>query len=172
MIGRTTTQCNVTTLHLGYMLDTLQNPSTLSICLRCRDGREERDTDLHQRGGRRLAQSVAAEFAASPAAKRGVALRGVNCMSQCKRPCAIALSGHDRFTYLFGDLDPTCHAADILELAVTYAAAPDGFMRRNDRPLVMQAGILGRIPPLSFSGDLVEAIQVEREDSQKLIRAK
>ena len=93
-------------------------------------------------------------------------------MSQCKRPCAIALSGHDRFTYLFGDLDPTCHAADVLALAATYAATPDGFMHRNHRPLVMQAGILGRIPPLSVSGDLVEAIQMEREDAQTLVRAK
>ena len=154
------------------MLDPQQKPSILSICLRCRDGRENRATDLSQRGGRRLAQSVAAEFGTSAAAERGVALRGVNCMSQCKRPCAIALSGRDRFTYLFGDLDPTLHAIDVLTLAAAYAGAPDGFMRRNDRPPVVQAGILGRIPPLSFSGELVEAIHMERDDAHTLVRAK
>lgn len=131
---------------------------TLSICLRCRDGRETRDADLDQRGGRRLARAVAADFSASDAARLGVHLRGVNCMSNCKRPCAIALSGPERFTYLFGDLDPTRHSAEVLEIAATYARADTGFLPRPARPEVLQAGILGRIPPLGHSGDLVEPL--------------
>ena len=79
---------------------------TLSICLRCRDGREDRNTDLDQRGGRRLAHAVADAFPDSTAASRGIRLRGVNCMSNCKRPCTIALSGPGRFTYLFGRSRP------------------------------------------------------------------
>lgn len=134
------------------------NGLTLSICLRCRDGREERDTDLDQRGGRRLARAVAAEFDSSTAADRGVVLRGVNCMSQCKRPCTISLSGRDRFTYLFGDLDPKVHATDVLSVAAAYANAPDGFLTRPARPEVMRGGILGRIPPLDFKGELVEPL--------------
>ncbi|MEO1226081.1 MAG: DUF1636 domain-containing protein [Pseudomonadota bacterium] len=128
----------------------------LSICLRCRDGREERNADLDQRGGRRLAREVAAMFDASAAADRGVTLRGVHCMSQCKRPCIIALAGPRRFTYLFGDLDPTRHADNVLTIAAAYAEAEGGFLPRRARPAVLQTGILGRIPPLSFSGDLVE----------------
>lgn len=130
----------------------------LSICLRCRDGREESVADLNQRGGRRLAVEVAAMFEVSAAADYGVALRGVHCMSQCKRPCTIALSGLGRFTYLFGDLDPTRHADDVLTVAATYAVAENGFLSRRARPEVLQAGILGRIPPQSFSGDLVAPI--------------
>lgn len=133
---------------------------TLSICLRCRDGREVRDTDLTQRGGRRLAEAVAEVFADSEAAKSGVALRGVNCMSQCKRPCTIALSGPDRFTYLFGDLDPVLHRADVLAVAAAYVNSPDGFLPRNVRPEVLQPGILGRIPPLGFEGDLIETLDL------------
>lgn len=131
---------------------------TLSICLRCRDGREERDTDLDQRGGRRLAQAVTEVFEGSAAASRGIALRGVNCMSQCKRPCTIALTGPGRFSYLFGDLDPEIHASDVLAVASAYADTPDGFLPRNERPEVLRAGILGRIPPMAFSGDLVEPL--------------
>lgn len=138
---------------------------TLSICLRCRDGRETRDTDLAQRGGRRLAQAVVAAFPASDAARAGVKLRGVHCMSQCKRPCAIALSGPDLFTYLFGDLDPTTHAGDVLAVAAAYARAPDGFLRRPDRPEVLQAGILGRVPPLGAAGDLIEDLPTENDPS-------
>lgn len=129
---------------------------TLSICLRCRDGRETRDTDLDQRGGRRLARAVAAAFDESEAARLGVQLRSVNCMSQCKRPCTIALSGRDRFTYLFGDFDPETNVSDLLSVAASYAMSETGFLLRPDRPEVMQAGILGRIPPLEFSGELVE----------------
>ncbi len=131
---------------------------TLSICLRCRDGREDSDTGLGQRGGRRLAQLAADAFPDSTAARRGVRLRGVNCMSNCKRPCAIALSAPGRFTYLFGDLAPTLHAGDVLSVAAAYAEAEDGYMSRPMRPEVLRAGTLARIPPLGFAGDLVEPL--------------
>ena len=131
---------------------------TLSICLRCRDGREDRNADLDRRGGRRLAHAVADAFPDSTAARRGVRLRGVNCMSNCKRPCTIALSGPGRFTYLFGDLDPTLHAEDVLSVAAAYAEAEGGFLPRAARPEVLRAGVLGRIPPLDFASDLVEPL--------------
>lgn len=131
---------------------------TLSICLRCRDGRETRDTDLDQRGGRRLARAVVEAFPESAAAQRGVQLRGVHCMSQCKRPCTIALSSPGRFTYLFGDLDPALHAGDVLAVAAAYVDATDGFLPRQERPQVLRAGILGRIPPLGSADDLVESL--------------
>jgi len=131
---------------------------TLSICLRCRDGRETDTSDLDMRGGRRLSRAVAEAFAASEAAQLGVKVRGVNCMSQCKRPCTIALSGPGRFTYLFGDLDPEIGAADVLAVAAAYAQSETGFLPREARPRVLQAGILGRIPPLDFTDDLVEPI--------------
>ena len=133
---------------------------TLSICLRCRDGREDRNADFDRRGGRRLAHAVADAFPGSTAARRGIRLRGVNCMSNCKRPCTIALSGPGRFTYLFGDLDPTLHAGDILCVAAAYAEVEDGFLPRPARPEVLRAGILGRIPPLGFAGDLVEPLSL------------
>ncbi len=133
---------------------------TLSICLRCRDGREGDDADLDRRGGRRLAHAVANAFPDSTAASRGIRLRGVNCMSNCKRPCTIALSGPGRFTYLFGDLDPTLHAGDVLAVAAAYAEAEDGFLPRSARPEVLREGILGRIPPLGFAGDLVEPLSL------------
>ena len=131
---------------------------TLSICLRCRDGREDGNTDLDQRGGRRLAQAVADAFPDSAPARRGIRLRGVNCMSNCKRPCAIALSAPGCFTYLFGDLDPTLHVGDVLSVAAAYAEAEGGYLPRPVRPEVLRTGILGRIPPPGFAGNLVEPL--------------
>ncbi|MEM1363292.1 MAG: DUF1636 domain-containing protein [Pseudomonadota bacterium] len=132
-----------------------QQRLTLSICLRCRDGRETDAADLSQRGGRRLSNAVVQAFENSAAAELGVTLRGVQCMSQCKRPCTIALSGPGRFTYLFGDLDPNTNAQEVLSVAAAYAQAELGFLPRPARPEILRAGILGRIPPLSFDGELV-----------------
>jgi predicted metal-binding protein len=69
-------------------------------------------------------------------------------MSQCKRPCVVAFSGEGRFTYLFGDLDPARDASSVLDAFALFCAKPDGFMERFERPHTLQAGILGRVPPL------------------------
>ena len=88
--------------------------------------------------------SVADAFPDSTAARRGIRLRGVNCMSNCKRPCTIALSGPGRFIHLFGDLDPTLHAGDVLSVAAAYAEAEGTFLPRPARPEVLRADILCR----------------------------
>lgn len=138
----------------------MQDPPLLSICVRCRDGREPPGASLTERGGRKLAEAVARCFAASEAASLGVSLRGVHCMSQCKRPCLISLSGPGRYTYFFGDLDPEAHEQDVLTLAARYARSLNGFLERSARPRVMQGGILGRLPPVDPADDLVESLDM------------
>lgn len=126
----------------------------LSICFRCKPEGWQGDADA-PRPGADLAEAIEAE-----ATRRGVSLevlRDVRCMSQCKRPCVVAFSGEGRFTFLFGDLDPARDSAAVLDAFALYCARPDGFMERFERPDALQAGILGRIPPL-ISG----ARQVER----------
>ena len=124
----------------------------LSVCFRCRpEGWKGEDAD---RPGVLLAAAIEAE-----AAKRGLdlqVLRDVRCMSQCKRACVVAFSGQDKFTYLFGDLDPARHAADILDAFALYVARQDGFLERFERPEIMREGILGRVPPLTPAARQVE----------------
>ncbi|MEM6422072.1 MAG: DUF1636 domain-containing protein [Pseudomonadota bacterium] len=128
--------------------------ATLSICLRCRDGREDQFGD--RRGGARLAEAVVAAGVETA----GLAVRGVHCLSQCKRSCAVAVSGPARFTYLFGDLDPARDAAAVVALAQLYAESARGFMARDARPKPMQAGVLGRVPPLGWRADAVETVDL------------
>jgi predicted metal-binding protein len=126
----------------------------LSVCFRCKPEGWSGDADT-RRPGADLADSIEAE-----ATRRGIdldVLRDVRCMSQCKRPCVVAFSHPEKFTYLFGDLDPARDAAAVLDAFVLYCAKPEGFMERFERPEALQAGILGRVPPL-----IAGARQVER----------
>ncbi len=76
-------------------------------------------------------------------------VRPVECMSSCKRSCAVAFQSANKLTYLFGDLTADANSAhDILVCAKTYQASPSGFMPRESRPVRLQAGILARIPVL------------------------
>lgn len=129
----------------------------LSVCLSCRDGREA--TPDSERAGTRFAGAIIATFAARRTGLSGVALRGVACMSQCKRPCVVALTGPERFTYLFGDLDADRHADAVLDVLATYAGGAEGFMERTQRPESLRAGILGRIPPADSASHLIRPLE-------------
>jgi len=128
---------------------------TLSICLRCRDGREAEHQGV--RGGARLAEAICQH-----AAQQGcdVGLRGISCMSQCKRPCVISLTAPEAFTYVFGDLDPSRpdHVQAILDLMPLYNIAPEGYLARDARPEPLRASILGRLPAIGSSNAIVSAL--------------
>lgn len=124
----------------------------LSICMTCRDGRED---TCDTRGGARLARRVAEKLARDSDPQ--MQLRGVQCMSQCKRSCIVSLAADGRFTYVFGELDPDedTHVDALFELVSQYSNVPEGFLERKDRPDPLQASILGRLPPLETQSPLV-----------------
>ncbi|WP_372426703.1 DUF1636 family protein [Salinarimonas chemoclinalis] len=137
----------------------LEGRVVLSVCTRCRDDREDAYGDV--RGGARFAAAIARAAAGRDDLPDGLALRGVACMSQCKRPCVVALSGSGRFTYVFGDLDPEQDARAVLDVLAPYAASSEGFLARGARPEVLRAGILGRIPPVPTASPLVGPLDPE-----------
>ena len=126
------------------------NIPTLSICLSCRDGREE---IYMTRGGRRFAKKLLIKNLL----KKQVNLRGLNCMSNCKRACTISLTAKKSFTYIFGDIDPenSEYSESLIELVSKYSLSSDGFLRRRDRPLLFQSSILGRLPPIQSNSAIV-----------------
>lgn len=126
------------------------NKPTLSICLSCRDGREE---IYMTRGGRRFAKKLLNKNLL----KKQVNLRGINCMSNCKRACTISLTAKKSFTYIFGDIDPenSEYSESLIELVSKYSLSSDGFLRRRDRPLLFQSSILGRLPPIQSNSAIV-----------------
>ena len=126
------------------------NKPTLSICLSCRNGREE---IYMTRGGRRFAKKLLNK----KLLKKQVNLRGINCMSNCKRACTISLTAKKSFTYIFGDIDPenSEYLESLIELVSKYSLSSDGFLRRRDRPLLFQSSILGRLPPIQSNSAIV-----------------
>ena len=117
----------------------------LSICVTCRDGRETKKNDV--RGGKRMAEAFLAYLKNYDDLSFDV--RGVSCMSQCKRSCVVGICASGRFSYIFGDLDPKNkeNIEVIVEFLSLYAAKPEGFLSRSDRPESLRSNILARIPP-------------------------
>lgn len=132
------------------------NP-VLTICMTCRDGRESVDGT---RGGARLARRIAVKR--KEYGRPEMLLRGVHCMSQCKRPCIVSLTGEERFTYVFGDLDPNNerHVEALFDLVSLYSDAPEGFLERKERPEELQSSILGRLPPIGSKSSLISDLEL------------
>lgn len=116
---------------------------TLTICTTCR--REDVDPEATRPGSILMAALSEAELPA------GVTVRGVECLSACKRGCAMVLTGGDgRWSYVYGDLDPETHVEDILAGAAAYAATSDGLVPWRERPQVFRKQSIARIPPLTI----------------------
>ena len=77
-----------------------------------------------------------------------IALRGVECLSVCKRPCTVALAGPGKWTYVVGDLDSYAGVDDSLDAAAKFAATDDGIIPWRERPLSFRRGVVSRTPPL------------------------
>jgi predicted metal-binding protein len=116
---------------------------TVFICVSCRG--EAAQTD---RPGRALLDAVTTALSAG--ADATVAVRPVECLAVCKRPCTVALAGNGKWTYVIGDLDPTAHTGDVVAAALRYAVTTDGIIPWRERPQSFRKGVVSRVPPLGF----------------------
>ena len=110
----------------------------LYVCTTCR--REGDDPDGQWAGARLHAELLAR-------AGEQVRVEAVECLSVCKRPCTVAVAAPDRWTYVYGDLDPVESAAIILDGIAAYAGTPDGIVPWKQRPSAFRSGVIARIPP-------------------------
>jgi predicted metal-binding protein len=78
-------------------------------------------------------------------------VRPTRCLGICKRVCTVSLSGEGRYTFLFGDLDPSRDAGDLVAMAKACAAAEHGFVPWKDRPPALRKGTIARVPPPGWS---------------------
>ena len=114
--------------------------ATLLVCITCKSETGPRGPGLFAALGERLASEP------------GIALKAVECLSVCKRPCTVALAAPGKWTYVVGDLDRDLHLDDIVIGARRYAASPDGIVPWRERPLCFRKGVVSRTPPLASAG--------------------
>jgi predicted metal-binding protein len=110
--------------------------ATVLVCVTCKSDEGPAGAALYEALEARLADA-------------DIALRAVECLSVCKRPCTVALAAPGKWTYVVGDLSREANVEDILTAARRYAAAPDGLVPWRERPLPFRKGVISRTPPLA-----------------------
>src|SRR3984885_3410919 len=114
--------------------------ATLVVCVTCKSEAGPM--------GPGLFEALAERLSSEP----GVALKAVECLSVCKRPCTVALAAPGKWTYVVGDLVPPSPLEDLVFGARRYAASPDGIVPWRERPLCFRKGVVSRTPPLIIVG--------------------
>ena len=99
----------------------------------------------------RLARNCSPRSANGSRTKPEFALRPIECLSVCKRPCTVALAAPGKWTYVVGDLNREAHLEDIVAAARRYAASPAGIVPWRERPLSFRKGVVSRTPPLALA---------------------
>jgi predicted metal-binding protein len=113
--------------------------ATLLVCVTCKSEAGPLGPGLFEALGEHLGSQA------------GIALKAVECLSVCKRPCTVALAAPGKWTYVVGDLDRDSHLEDIVVGARRYAASPDGVVPWRERPLCFRKGVVSRTPPLTIA---------------------
>ncbi len=85
----------------------------------------------------------------------------VECLAVCKRPCTVALTADNKWTYVIGDLDNAVHAEDVVAAARAFAATDTGIVPWKERPQTFRKGVISRVPPLAFIQPKPEAEAAE-----------
>ncbi len=124
------------------MSDVPGQTTTIYVCTNCRLSTEAPEP-REQRAGARLFAAMT-QAAAKDAA---IALRGVECLSVCKRPVTVGFASAGKWTYVYGDFAPD-DASTLLEGARRFAATPDGLIPWKERPDALKRGVVARLPPV------------------------
>jgi predicted metal-binding protein len=120
----------------------LEPGCTIHVCTVCRRQREDLPEGYDQ-PGIALAEALSERMAGS-----GIAVLPVECLAVCKRPCTIALTADNKWTYLIGDLDAGLHLDEIVSGAEKFAASANGIVPWKERPASFRKGVVARVPPL------------------------
>lgn len=118
------------------------SPTELLICVKCRA--QTLVEDPQSRPGQQLFDRLAA----TPDAP-GIAVKAVECLSNCSRGCSVALRGPGKWSYVYGNLAPE-DAPMLLDGARRYQATGDGLVPWRERPEHFRKNCIARIPPLEI----------------------
>ncbi len=134
----------------------------LHVCITCRQRDAEGqiiETD-DPRAGKRLHDNLATALPEDAP----FVIKGVECLSNCKRACTVGLTSPARWSYVYGDLDPVESIDDIIAGATLYAGTKNGLVPWRERPQIFRKSVIARIPPFppSSSHSAAPAIEAAR----------
>jgi predicted metal-binding protein len=123
------------------------------VCITCRSpaGTGE-GAAPDERAGRVLAEGTAR--AAGDSAD--VSVIKVRCLANCGRGPSAAIRCQDRWTYVFGHLTPDADGPALIAGARLLAQSTDGTMPWKERPEPLKRGLIARIPPADYIGEVGE----------------
>lgn len=119
--------------------------ATVFVCTACR--RKTGDGDgAFDHPGPALAERIKTLLADNAA----ITVTPVECLAVCTRPCTVALTAANKWTYVVGDLDNVQNCEDVAAMARAYAASDNGIVAWRERPQAFRKGVVSRTPPVGF----------------------
>lgn len=115
----------------------------LNICVTCTASNADRKTE--PRHGQTLFDRMQA---LSQERDLPFDLHPVECLTNCKSGCSVALSGAGKWGYVYGHVDPDGMIDDLCDLACRYAESEKGIVAWRERPDSLRRNVIARIPPL------------------------
>ncbi len=77
-----------------------------------------------------------------------IEIQPVECLWACKQGCVVAVSSHDKPTYLFVNLSLEKSAAALMEFMQMYIKSCQGAFTWEQLPKVLKSAIFTQIPPI------------------------
>ncbi|CAM3359818.1 DUF1636 domain-containing protein [Thalassospira profundimaris] len=75
-------------------------------------------------------------------------VKPVECLTNCKSGCSVALNGSGKWGYVYGNVDPDSMVENLCELASKYAESEKGIVAWRERPDALRRNVIARIPPI------------------------
>jgi len=124
--------------------------TTVLVCITCRTPTDPADAP---RRGLALAEATSHALGAEP----GIKVERVRCLGNCNRGLSAAIRRDNAWTYVFGHLDAARDGPTLIAGARLFAGSTDGLMPWRGRPDPLKRGLIARVPPPDFQGELPEA---------------
>jgi predicted metal-binding protein len=115
----------------------------LFVCISCQSKTQKIKSDIPE--GEYLYRKLKVENLSN-----SVEIIAVKCLANCSNSCSIALSEENKWSYIYGEMEPHTDVAEILIGADAYSKSIDGIVPWRERPTIFRKRTRARIPSLAF----------------------
>jgi predicted metal-binding protein len=121
--------------------------TTVLVCITCRAAADPPGSVPR---GPHLAAAARAAAGMAP----DVRVVQVRCLANCSRGLSAALRRDGAWTYVFGHLDADRDGPALIEGARLLSRSSDGLLPWRERPEALKQGLIARVPPIAFEGEV------------------